>query len=157
MLINHKILSFAPITGSIQVQYYTDEFPEGFVYNIDIPISENSFVSDEEIASLINLMCPTEQIKRVIALRAIGTPDSLVGFSVAPQETVDNFTKEQQVINQRNVLLAESDYTQLLDVPLSAEEKAAWKEYRQELRDVTKQEGFPSSVVFPISPANEPR
>lgn len=50
----------------------------------------------------------------------------------------------------RNELLAASDWTQLPDVPL--ETKAAWAEYRQALRDITEQPGYPDSIVWPIPP-----
>lgn len=51
----------------------------------------------------------------------------------------------------RAELLSESDWTQLPDVPLSTKEK--WKIYRQELRDITSQEGFPESVNWPTKPS----
>ena len=38
----------------------------------------------------------------------------------------------------RNEKLAESDWTQLPDSPLSEEKKLEWKNYRQMLRDITK-------------------
>ena len=41
-----------------------------------------------------------------------------------------------QVRNQRDQLLAQSDWTQMADSPLSAEQKAAWAAYRQQLRDL---------------------
>jgi hypothetical protein len=41
-----------------------------------------------------------------------------------------------QVRNQRNQLLAQSDWTQMADSPLTAEQKAAWAVYRQQLRDL---------------------
>jgi len=37
---------------------------------------------------------------------------------------------------QRDQLLAASDWTQLPDSPLSSSERAAWAEYRQQLRDL---------------------
>ena len=37
---------------------------------------------------------------------------------------------------QRNILIAETDWTQSRDVTLSNDD--AWKTYRQELRDITK-------------------
>lgn len=37
----------------------------------------------------------------------------------------------------RNMMLMDSDWTQGTDSPLSAEDKAAWATYRQELRDLT--------------------
>lgn len=53
---------------------------------------------------------------------------------------------------QRDKLLAESDWVGLKDVKLPKERYTAWAEYRQKLRDITKQEGFPNNVVFPEKP-----
>jgi hypothetical protein len=50
----------------------------------------------------------------------------------------------------RNARLAASDWTQFADAPADA---AAWAAYRQELRDVPGQEGFPWSVEWPTQPA----
>jgi hypothetical protein len=50
---------------------------------------------------------------------------------------------------QRNQLLAECDWTQLPDAPVDA---TAWSLYRQALRDITKQPGFPTSVTWPVKP-----
>jgi hypothetical protein len=51
---------------------------------------------------------------------------------------------------KRNNLLAQSDWTQLPDVPDSL--KQVWATYRQALRDVTLQAGFPTDVVWPTQP-----
>ena len=51
---------------------------------------------------------------------------------------------------ERDRLLAESDWTQLPDVPLTTKE--AWAAYRQALRDITEQPGFPFDVVWPEPP-----
>ena len=53
---------------------------------------------------------------------------------------------------ERNKLLSESDWTQLPDSPLSTEKKAEWATYRQALRDMPTQEGFPG-INFPEIPA----
>ena len=58
-----------------------------------------------------------------------------------------------EVREQRDQLLKDSDWTQMPDSPLSESEKEAWKEYRQELRDVPQQEGFPENVTWPDAPA----
>lgn len=44
-------------------------------------------------------------------------------------------TYEQAMRAQRDAWLADSDWTQTLDAPLTDEERAAWAEYRQALRD----------------------
>jgi hypothetical protein len=49
----------------------------------------------------------------------------------------------------RKRLLAESDWTQASDAPTN---KPAWAAYRQALRDITAQSGFPHSVVWPTKP-----
>jgi hypothetical protein len=54
-----------------------------------------------------------------------------------------------QVRSERNALLAASDWTQLSDAPV---DQAAWATYRQALRDVTSQEGFPWTITWPEMP-----
>jgi len=49
----------------------------------------------------------------------------------------------------RNTKLADSDWTQLAD---STADKAAWATYRQALRDITAQAGFPWTVDWPAQP-----
>lgn len=50
---------------------------------------------------------------------------------------------------ERNTLLAASDWTQVADAPV---DQAAWATYRQELRDITSQETFPNEVTWPVPP-----
>lgn len=54
-----------------------------------------------------------------------------------------------QVRTRRNELLAASDWTQVADAPV---DQAAWATYRQALRDITSQVGFPHDVVWPEKP-----
>ncbi len=44
----------------------------------------------------------------------------------------------QALRTERNLRLVNSDYTQLPDVNLSEAQVEAWRVYRQELRDITK-------------------
>lgn len=53
-----------------------------------------------------------------------------------------------EVREKRNSLLAETDYFALTDVALSAEMTT----YRQALRDITSQSGFPTDVTWPTKP-----
>lgn len=52
----------------------------------------------------------------------------------------------------RDKLLADSDYMMLTDVEKTTAERNAWKTYRQALRDIPEQEGFPYDVVYPVMP-----
>ena len=49
----------------------------------------------------------------------------------------------------RGQLLASTDWTQVGDAPVDA---AIWAAYRQALRDIPQQSGFPSDVVWPVPP-----
>ena len=71
----------------------------------------------------------------------------------ADQEQIDNRLSWQweDIRHMRNKLLAISDYTQLPDCQLSDEEKQAFAEYRQQLRDITEQPD-PFDIWFPASP-----
>lgn len=50
---------------------------------------------------------------------------------------------------ERNNLLSASDWTQLSD---STTDKTAWATYRQALRDITTQAGFPVNIEWPVKP-----
>ena len=50
----------------------------------------------------------------------------------------------------RNSLISKSDWMGCSDVIMSDE----WREYRQELRDITDQEGFPHNVEWPEEPTS---
>lgn len=65
----------------------------------------------------------------------------------------DAATEEQwnMVRSERDWKLQQSDWTQLPDVPLTAEQKAEWVTYRQQLRDVTNQPD-PFNITWPVAP-----
>ena len=54
-----------------------------------------------------------------------------------------------QARNQRDVLLSQSDWTQVADALV---DQAAWATYRQALRDITIQAGFPETIDWPTVP-----
>jgi hypothetical protein len=62
-------------------------------------------------------------------------------------------TQEEKVAiirAERDALLAATDWTQLPDVPEAIRE--AYAVYRQALRDVPQQAGFPDDVEWPVKP-----
>lgn len=55
-----------------------------------------------------------------------------------------------EVRSKRDRLLLQSDWTQTAEQ--SEETQLKWRPYRQALRDLTLQEGFPHNVVYPTKP-----
>mgnify|MGYP001810394539 CR=1 FL=1 len=60
--------------------------------------------------------------------------------------------KAQALRADRNARLTACDWTQMPDAPLTSEQRAAWVVYRQALRDVPEQAGFPLEVSWPVEP-----
>jgi len=56
---------------------------------------------------------------------------------------------ERSIRKKRDSLLQDTDWTQVADAPVN---QTAWAAYRQELRDITTQDGFPYSVTWPNKP-----
>jgi hypothetical protein len=61
-----------------------------------------------------------------------------------------NEAKAKGIREQRDVLLDESDFSMLPDAPVANVED--WKTYRQALRDVPQQPGFPGDITWPEKP-----
>jgi len=66
-----------------------------------------------------------------------------------PVPSANEQRKADEIRATRNTKLLESDWTQVADAPV---DKAAWATYRQALRDITAQSGFPNKVTWPNKP-----
>jgi hypothetical protein len=85
-----------------------------------------------------------------------------IEFPPQPANTIWDWTTKQWVLSfdfadaeakqKRNSLLQQSDWTQIPNNPLTAEQQQAWAVYRQELRDITSQSGHPFNVIWPTPP-----
>lgn len=117
------------------------------------------------------LVCIRKSDTRVVETRSCGHAVDMINAAVtgfggtkSDYEVLDMTAEEvaalprpddvvgAEVRAERNRLLAECDWTQLIDVPLDAIAKGVWSEYRQALRDITKQENFPENVIWPTKP-----
>lgn len=79
-------------------------------------------------------------------------PNQYCIFNYDTKQWIDPRTNETQwpiVINQRNKMLIESDWTQLSDVVVT--NKDQWITYRQALRDITTQTD-PFNIIWPTIP-----
>jgi len=95
---------------------------------------------------------------RAVPAPAVDSKTHRVVQSVAPSGdgwtqtwTVQELSQTQAEDNvraHRNRLLSDTDWMALSDNTMSP----AWASYRQALRDITAQEGFPYSVTWPTKP-----
>jgi len=75
--------------------------------------------------------------------------DKYTAEQLAQQAADATAQKLVSVRAERNERLTNSDWTQLSDAPV---DKAAWATYRQALRDITAQAGFPWTIDWPVAP-----
>jgi len=69
---------------------------------------------------------------------------------LSSEEILERNTTQANVVRKiRNAKLVESDWTQ---IPDSTVDKATWATYRQALRDITAQSGFPWDITWPVEP-----
>lgn len=95
----------------------------------------------------------TEAHGRVIFAAAQAGEFGPVGEYVPPPPPSED-ELAVQAKEERNRLLAESDWTQLPDAraAMGTEKAAEWDAYRQALRDITEQSGFPTEIDWPVKP-----
>ena len=79
--------------------------------------------------------------------------DTTPAQTAAEQEAAYKATKDAEqaksVRTSRNDKLKECDWTQITDATV---DKPAWATYRQALRDITAQAGFPWTITWPDAP-----
>ena len=87
---------------------------------------------------------------RIVDLKTNSVTDNQLS-----QEEINEIEKSSReaeissVRSTRNAKLTQSDWTQVADAPV---DQAAWATYRQALRDIPSQAGFPNEVTWPTEP-----
>ncbi len=95
----------------------------------------------------------------ITATKAALGSDQVAAMEVEPDTSSDNLHRAFPILtatqdaarvarNKRNALLEETDFFALSDVTMSDEMEA----YRVSLRNIPQQEGFPSSISWPLKP-----
>lgn len=71
---------------------------------------------------------------------------------IAMAKNAEEAALSEEIREKRNKLLEEIDWTQTIDAPISDESRKKLRVYRQQLRDITEQDGFPYEVNWPSCP-----
>lgn len=124
-------------------------------YNVSFPIDLTTELLNEwGVFAVQQTTKPNDYTKNIVE----GTPilinggyyQNWVQSDATEEEIADKFeNKWIEVREIRSQLLAETDWTQLGDIP--TETKALYTSYRQDLRDITSQSN-PFNLVWPVKP-----
>ena len=77
------------------------------------------------------------------------TPEATAAEQEAAYKASKDADQAASVRADRNARLAACDWTQVADAPV---DKAVWATYRQSLRDISSQSGFPWEITWPDAP-----
>jgi hypothetical protein len=141
--------------GSKKYPYQlADLFADESSTSFSIPIVDEELASFGVYPMRAGVFPPHDHTKDVIEVEPVqidGAWTQQFELVDATQETIAQRTAAQtkSVRAERNTKLAASDWTQLAD---STANKTAWATYRQALRDVTQQSGFPWTIEWPETP-----
>lgn len=74
--------------------------------------------------------------------------------STAKMWVKDKLSLERSIINKRNKSLFETDWTDTVSAQTRLGDTLynQWQDYRQALRDIPQQEGFPENIIWPSKP-----
>ena len=154
-MIKYKIKEFDESWGQIVVEY-----EGGYSVAIDLPIDDNQLLPvGAELEDYIISAAPADLIARANNIKnGVTNAQDIFSLCIKYQklETPDT-TLSNAVRKDRDHRLQNSDWTQLPDAQLSDLELASWNEYRQALRDIPQQTGFPATCVYPLAPNEEAR
>ena len=103
-----------------------------------------------EIIESLSFTTPTQKLTTVDAYVEGGKVYTVrVESTTTEEQTNLTNAKWEEVRNDRNALLRESDWRALSDVTLSD----VWRTYRQELRDIPSAQSDPYNITYPTPPS----
>lgn len=122
--------------------------------NVSFPINHiDSEWLTENNAVLVNSYKTTSDDEKLLFVEPYLDGSEVYDVQVVQKNQTDLDTEIAQTADiaryGRNSLLKDSDWTQTPDAPV---DKSAWLVYRQALRDITLQEGFPFNIFWPEKP-----
>ena len=140
----YKIISVDYQTKTMEIRYESAEFGE-------INISTRMPLEGEPLENVVRQYSPIALWREQIAAVENVEVNSHGVITYTDEISVENLA--YMVRAERNNMMLLSDYTQLPDAPTHIDVEE-WKNYRQLLRDIPQQEGFPTNIIWPAAPDN---
>lgn len=127
---------------------FDDEYTDGEVYNGQ---TARAVSTDTDMHSLITDWCCTQSGEWY----AKPPRPNIWSKWLDGEWSMAHINVAEVVRPERNRLLAECDWTQTIDAPMSVAKQAEWRVYRKALRDLTDNlDGIinPDDVIYPRKP-----
>ena len=149
---------YIKVSGSVTTYPYTIQQLKSDNPNISFPnVLTDSVLNDFNVYSVVQVENGGDYTKDYVE----GTPTQSGSVYVqnwtesdASSEDIETRKNEkwEEVRDIRDNLLAQSDWTQFQDSPITGSALTDWQTYRQGLRDITTQDN-PYSLTWPTKPS----
>lgn len=140
--VSYDVIGFDPDTGVLEL--YIHELQNTIA--VEVPIVNNKFLTGDELLSYVAGFIPVHTVIRRRQLASVTNTDDFKQFI-----TINS--KERSLAASvrafRHKLLCDCDWVMMPDTGFSEQQMNMFREYRQKLRDVPQQPGFPHNVVWP--------
>jgi hypothetical protein len=140
---DNTVIEYPVFEGEIKLRFPNTSFSIPFV-----PPDEYQLVKDIPIPSVTYEQNVTEGTPQLVD--GVWTKIWIITDANEEEILFRTENKAQSVRIQRNSLLFQSDWTQTKDAPVNSD---LWQVYRQNLRDIPNQIGFPWEVEWPSKPS----
>lgn len=137
-MVDYKIIFFADNNVTLAFDGRRISFP--------LPIVDGKYPEGPALESLLSTY--VRNARTALPSPVVTNASSIQRMVVKP----DNFEAKRIVRFLRNRLLNATEWTQTQDNPLSPTIRLSWQSYRQSLRELPRQPGFPFNVVWPVPP-----
>lgn len=144
LIYKYEILFVDEQNKGMEVKYTCDGYKEIIV---GVPLPTTNQLIEEVVGTYAPLSFWLDSEEKTYLKVCIG--DS--GY--VKTETFNEPSIEDKVRSTRNVYLLNTDWTQLADVNLNETQKLGWAKYRQKLRDLPQEDGWPDKITWPSLPA----
>ena len=142
--------------GNITYPYTLDDLKRENS-NVSFPISiTNDILENFDVYPVQSVSVDDDYTKNIVEGTPIFSGSVYIqtwNITDATEEEI-NTKKEEKWIEIRDIrdsLLAQSDWTQFQDSPITGSNLTEWQTYRQSLRDITNQSN-PFSLTWPVRP-----
>jgi len=146
-----------------QIHYpYTLEMLVSAYPDISFPdVMDDELLSDYGVFSVAETPAPDETLtKKVVELQPIDIDGQWTQkwelVDKTPTEIyIEKQQKSYEVRKERDKLLSDSDWVVISSLEKGKPVPQDWVDYRQDLRDIPSQQGFPYDVIWPVKPLTE--
>lgn len=145
---DYTIIDFDEQRHEIIVRFNQFDDTKGVI----VPIEDGKYITGVALDNYITSFCPIIPVIKPQVASNADEIKKLVNYKFSERLKLANIKKEHFDLRAR--LLASSDWTQLPDANsnLDDQDRKMWLQYRQDLRDITKQPGWPHDVDWPKRP-----